>query len=182
MLSILFLQYIIKTILCKENVYDNIILKEVIMTQNNGDLFSNIGQTSKILKIFAIRFFNEHKNTNISFNEFDIIHTLKTNQNIYQRDLAKILLRGTANLSKDLNSLENKNLIKRIVDIKDNRMVKRIQLTDLGNKLYNDIGEIFETYAKSLENLYTEKEYKLFNSYLDRLKNKLTKSVDMVFE
>ncbi len=152
------------------------------MTQNNGDLFSNIGHTSKILKIFAIRFFNKHKNTNVSFNEFDIIHTLKTNQNIHQRDLAKILLRGTANLSKDLNSLEQKKLIKRFIDIKNNRMVKKIQLTDLGNKLYNEIGVIFEKYAKDLENLYTEEEYKLFNSYLDRLKNKLTESVNMVFE
>ncbi|MBR1908601.1 MarR family transcriptional regulator [bacterium] len=152
------------------------------MAQNNGDLFSNIGQTSKILKIFTIRFFNEHKNTNISFNEFDIIHSLKNNPNIHQRGLAKILFRGTANLSKDLNSLEKKNLIKRVVDVKNNRMVKRIQLTDLGNKLYDNIGKIFETYAKSLENLYTEEEYKLFNSYLERLKNKLTESVDIVFE
>ena len=152
------------------------------MSQANNDLFSNIGQTSKILKIFAIRFFNEHKNTNISFNEFDIIHSLKNNHNIHQRDLAKILLRGTANLSKDLNSLEKKNLIRRVIDIKNNRMVKRLQLTDLGNKLYNDIGDIFQIYAKNLENLYTKEEYKQFNSYLDRLKNKLTESVDMVFE
>jgi len=171
-----------KTILCKEIIYDNIILKGLIMSQANNDLFSNIGQTSKILKIFAIRFFNEHKNTNISFNEFDIIHSLKNNHNIHQRDLAKILLRGTANLSKDLNSLEKKNLIRRVIDIKNNRMVKRLQLTDLGNKLYNDIGDIFQIYAKNLENLYTKEEYKQFNSYLDRLKNKLTESVDMVFE
>lgn len=152
------------------------------MSQPNSDLFSNIGQTSKILKIFAIRFFNEHKNTNISFNEFDIIHSLKNNPNIHQRDLAKILLRGTANLSKDLNSLEKKNLINRIVDIKNNRMVKRLQLTDLGKKLYDNIGEIFQVYANNLKNLYTEEEYKQFNSYLERLKNKLTESVDMVFE
>ena len=142
----------------------------------------HIGQTSKILKIFAIRFFNEHKNTNISFNEFDIIHSLKNNPNIHQRDLAKILLRSTANLSKDLTSLEKKNLINRIVDIKNNRMVKRLQLTDLGKKLYDNIGEIFQVYANNLKNLYTEEEYKQFNSYLERLKNKLTESVDMVFE
>ena len=152
------------------------------MSQPNSDLFSNIGQTSKILKIFAIRFFNEHKNTNISFNEFDIIHSLKNNPNIHQRDLAKILLRSTANLSKDLTSLEKKNLINRIVDIKNNRMVKRLQLTDLGKKLYDNIGEIFQVYANNLKNLYTEEEYKQFNSYLERLKNKLTESVDMVFE
>ena len=61
-------------------------------------------------------------------------------------------------------------------------MVKKIKLTDLGNKLYDDIGIIFEKYAKDLENLYTKEEYRLFNSYLDRLKDKLMESVDIVFD
>lgn len=151
-------------------------------TEKTGELFSNLNQTSKVAKVFAVRFFNENKNTNVTYNEFEIILAVKNNEQLHQRDLARCLIRSSANLSRDIASLEKKGFIERCLAIKDNRMVKDLKLTDKGLELYEQVSKISENYIKSIENIYTDEEHKLLNSLLLRLKNKLMESVDMVFE
>jgi DNA-binding MarR family transcriptional regulator len=148
---------------------------------SNQSLYHDIVSTAKISQILAIRFFNSNKKVDITYNQFEILSALKE-RTFYQRDLAKFLLKGTSNLSKDLNVLEKKQFIKRIIDTKNNRMVKNIVLTEKGNNLLYKIGEIAQDFTKKIEDIYTNEEYLQFKMFLNRLKAKLTESVDMVFE
>jgi DNA-binding MarR family transcriptional regulator len=61
-------------------------------------------------------------------------------------------------------------------------MVKNIVLTEKGNNLLYKIGEIAQDFTKKIEDIYTNEEYLQFKMFLNRLKAKLTESVDMVFE
>ena len=72
-----------------------------IMTDNknidklSNSLSCNVEQTARILRVSAFRFFEETENIPVSFNDFLIIETLFANPKIHQRDLAKLLFRGT---------------------------------------------------------------------------------------
>lgn len=144
-------------------------------------LFYKLNVTAKISQILAIRFFNQNKKADITFNQYEILSVLK-NGNFYQRDLAKYLCKGTSNLSKDLKTLEDNKYIKRVLETHNNRMVKTIHLTEIGEKILNKNGALIENYTNEFLNIYQNDEHKQFEEFLDRLKDKLTESVDIVFE
>ena len=113
---------------------------------------------------------------------FLILEALYANPKIHQRDLAKILFKGTANLSRDLVRLEDCGLIKRSIDVKAKRIVKTLMLTEEGERIFKDVSKISLKHVSEIEEIFTDEEYKQFLSYIERLQNRLTESVDMVFE
>ena len=68
--------------------------------------------------------------------------TVSANEELCQRDLAKLILKDRANTGKLLDSLEAKGLVKRDLAVKNNRPVKIVKITEEGKRVYN------ETYAK----------------------------------
>ena len=151
----------------------------------NGDkmtertLLYTLGTTSKIAQLFAVRFFNQHKTADITFNQFEILSALNEKE-YYQRDLAKFLFKSNANLSKDLDVLEEKELIIRKTSTKNKRMVKILYLTDKGKHTIIKIDKIAENYINEVENIYTKEELVEFEKYLNRLKDKLSNIVDRI--
>ena len=145
-------------------------------------LMSQLEQTARIEHALSVRYFNENKKFDLTFNEFIILSSISRNPKIHQRDLAKIVLFGTANLSRELNKLENKGLISREATIKNKRVVKTISLTKFGQEKFDTILISMKKYINELESIYNKEEYKQFYDYLKRLRKKLTESVDMVFE
>ncbi|MBQ8459298.1 hypothetical protein IJ541_04260 [bacterium] len=144
-------------------------------------LFYKLIVSARISQVCAIRFFNENKKADITFNQYEILSALK-NGNYYQRDLAKYLFKGTSNLSKDIKVLENKGLLKRIMKTNNNRMVKTLHLTQKGKNLIDKNEDLIENYIDDILKIYNIQEYKQFEQYLDMLKDKLTESVGMILE
>ena len=140
-------------------------------------LLYSLVTTAKIAQLFAVRFFNQHKNSDITFNQFEILSALNEKE-YYQRDLAKFLFKSNANLSKDLDVLEEKELITRKASTKNKRMVKVLSLTEEGKNTIRKIDKIAENYINEVENIYTKEEFEEFEKYLNRLKNKLGNIVD----
>lgn len=145
-------------------------------------LISNLEYTARISKISAIRYFNEHKDINITFHEFVIIDALYNSPNIHQRDLAKKLYIGTANLSRDLEKLEKRGLIQRNTNLKDKRMVKTLTLTEIGEKMYLNLNGTVYQHVKEIESVLTKAEYNSFLNLLSKIKNRLTEDCSRVFE
>ena len=144
-------------------------------------LFYKLIVSARISQVCAIRFFNENKKADITFNQYEILSALK-NGNYYQRDLAKYLFKGTSNLGKDIKVLEDKGLLKRIIKTNNNRMVKTMHLTQKGKNLIDKNEDLIENYIDDILKIYNIEEYKQFEQYLDMLKDKLTESVDMILE
>ena len=145
-------------------------------------LMHYLDNTAKIARVLGARYFDEHNEFDITYNNFLIIELLFTNPDIHQRNIAKALLMGTANLSKELERMENKGLIKRKITEKKKKMVKTVKLTKKGEEIYHTIVGDWERFVTDFESIYTKEEIETFTEFLLRMKNKLTESIDMVIE
>ena len=145
-------------------------------------LIHHLDNTAKIERTIGARYFDRHNEFDITYNNFLIIELLFTNPDIHQRNIARALLMGTANLSKELERMENKGLIKRKITEKNKKMVKTVKLTKKGEEIYHTIVDDWEKFVVDLESIYKKEELKTFTEFLLRMKNKLTESIDMVLE
>ena len=82
----------------------------------------------------------------------------------------------------DLEKLEKRGLIKRNIETKEKRIVKTLVLTKKGLKTCEKINIKTQTHLEQMENIFTQKEHQQFISLLEKLRNRLTESHDMIFE
>ena len=150
--------------------------------QFSNTLMHYLDNTAKVSRVIGARYFDKHNEFDITYNNFLIIELLFTNPDMHQRNIARALLMGSANLSRDLERMENKGLIKRKLTEINKKMVKTVKLTKKGENIYYTIVGDWEKYVTDLENIYTKEELKIFTEFLLRMKNKLTESIDMVIE
>jgi len=104
-------------------------------------IFYQIELTARYTKMLGIQLFGK-LGVGLTIEEFAALDTILANQELCQRDLAKLILKDRANTGKLLDSLEQKHLVERELAIKNNRPVKIIKITDAGIQICK------ETYAK----------------------------------
>lgn len=136
-------------------------------------LLFHLEQTARVSRISAMHYFEENPNISISYNVFSIIDAIYLNPEIHQRDLAKLLLKDTANLSRDLEKLEKSGYVVRTVDLKANRIVKKILLTEKGLELHKSISCLAGAHVEHIESVFNLEEKEVFKEFLTRLKNNL---------
>ena len=145
-------------------------------------LICNIEQVARLGRHSASKFFDKNSNLSVSFNDFLILEALFDNPDIHQRNLAKILVRSVANLSRELDRLEKRGLVERTVDVKDRRTVKTLKLSEAGQQVYQKACESCVKQVENIENVFTQKEYETFMNYLFKLKNRLIETCGEVLE
>ena len=123
----------------------------------NEGMFFQIRLTARYLTLMGNQAF-EKLNFPISFEEYIILDTIAYNEGICNRDLAKILLRDRSNVGKISAVLEEKKLIKIIPDIRNNRSIKKLQVTEAGIKLCNKMYTKLEPYIKILNKAISKEE------------------------
>ncbi len=128
-------------------------------------IFYQIELTAKYCKMLGQQVFEKY-NTGITVEEFAVLDTLVCNNELCQRDLAKLILKDRANTGKLLDTLEQKNLIQRKLSTKNNRPVKIIEVTQEGIKRV-------ETAAAKIRPHYSEVKEKIANSDLAKVNGML---------
>ena len=104
-------------------------------------IFYQIELTARYCKLLGAQVF-EQFNIGLSVEEYSILDTLMAENELCQRDLAKLILKDRANTGKLLDGLEKKGLITRKLSMKNNRPVKLIEITEKG------INQVEEAAAK----------------------------------
>ena len=94
-------------------------------------IFYQIELTARYLKLLGAQVF-EQFGVGLSVEEYTILDTLMANNELCQRDLAKLILKDRANTGKLLDCLEQKGYITRKLSMKNNRPVKLIEITQIG--------------------------------------------------
>ena len=94
-------------------------------------IFYQIELTAKYCKMLGAQVFEQY-NIGITVEEYTILDTLLSQNELCQRDLAKLILKDRANTGKLLDGLEKRGFITRKLSIKNNRPVKLIEITDAG--------------------------------------------------
>ena len=148
----------------------------------SNTLICNIEQVARLGRISAYRFFDKNENIEVSFNEFLILEVLYDNPEIHQRNLAKILVKGTANLSRDLDKLEKREIIRRTVSVKNNRTVKTLKLTEQGENIYLDICQKCIEHVKNLEDIFSQDDLKTFMNLIQKYKARLIETCGKILE
>ncbi len=140
-------------------------------------LFYQIELTSKYFKYLINQVF-EKLDIKISPDNFAVLDILIQAPDICQRDLAKILLKDRANTGKIVNSLEEKGLVKRFIDIKGKRLVKKLRITDEGHKCVKEISEKTKYIAKLFDKQVMHEEQTKVKQSLMSIRSFLKENIE----
>ena len=140
-------------------------------------IFYELKQTARMMKFHAAQQFAV-LNIELSPEEYSALDTIMCNPNLCQRDLAKLLLLDRANTGRILNKLEDKKLIKRSVDTKKNRLVKKVEITKSGTKKLEEINDkIIEKFMDITEKIPQE-EFESVKLSIRKLRTNLEKHIE----
>lgn len=129
-------------------------------------IFYQIELTAKYCKLLGAQVFEQFK-IGLTIEEYTILDTLISKQELCQRDLAKLILKDRANTGKLLDGLEKRGYITRKLSMKNNRPVKLIEITQEG--IYK-----VEEAAKRIRPHYIAIKEKIANSDIARVGSLLT--------
>ena len=141
-------------------------------------IYYQLEQTAKYCRSLGMQLFQK-LNLPINLDEFVVLDTLLGHEGICQRDLAKLILKDRPSTGRLLNSLEEKGFIKRFVDTKNNRLVKKMKLTSAGIETTEKVTIIIKNYMDKLPKVLSDDDkLELINS-IKKFRESLEKEVEM---
>lgn len=120
-------------------------------------IYHEMELTAKVMRMMAVQFF-EKLNNGLIPDEYVALDVIACNENICQRDLAKLILKDRANTGRIVESLEKKGYINRSVDTKNNRLVRKLNLTEIGHKMVDEITKKVQIQLEETNNLISREE------------------------
>ncbi len=135
-------------------------------------------QAARLMKILTLQLFDRLK-LDISPDEYFTLDTVSVNAGICQRDLAKLLLKDRANTGRILDSLEQKGFITRFIDTKNNRLVKKMGITEKGYKKIDTINSKIKSYIENTTSKISPKEVEKVQEVLKKFRKNLEQTVEI---
>ena len=105
---------------------------------------------------------------NIAIEQRATLEIIKFEKDVNQTKIAELLGKDKTTISRSLNSLEKKGLIKKS-EISGDKRSNRVELTKLGEKILEDTIEEVSSYRESLNEKLTKEEIEAFFKILDKL-------------
>ena len=158
----------------ENSVMVKLIEKESLYTEG---MFYEIRLTSRYLTLMGNQAF-EKLNFPISFEEYLILDIIAYNENICNRDLAKMLLRDRSNIGKITFSLEEKKLIDITPDKRNNRSIKKLKITNSGITLCNEMYTKLSPYMEIMNKAIKKEEQKIISKTLQKCRKILDEIVE----
>lgn len=115
-------------------------------------------------------------NIGVTLEQYIALDTISINENMCQRDLSKIISKDRSNTGRILNILEEKKLIQRAVETKNNRLVKMIYITDLGRELLANSADKVKKELSFIYEYMSLEEFEQLRFLLDKLRINMMKN------
>lgn len=141
-------------------------------------IFYQFEQTAKYCRFLGVQVFQK-LNMPISPDEFYALNVIMMHDNICQRELAKLILKDRPNTGRILDSLEEKGYIERFADTKNNRLVRRMKITDTGKKITEETSERLREYISNLPKIFSDEDKNRLKELIIRFRENLEKEVEM---
>lgn len=141
-------------------------------------IFYQFEQTAKYCRFLGVQVFQK-LNMSISPDEFYALDVIMMHDNICQRELAKLILKDRPNTGRILDSLEGKGYIERFADTKNNRLVRRMRITDTGRKVTEETSERLREYISNLPKIFSDEDKNKLKELMIRFRKSLEKEVEM---
>ena len=152
-------------------------LKHNVPTDFSKTVFYKIDQLSIYIQTLGKNFF-EIRNLDLTPDEFGALNLIINNPNIFQRDLAKLMLRDRVRTGRILTSLEDKGYIERFNGTKNNRLVRSLKITNSGKKLYDEQFKIMSQVFEKILDKFSEDKMKELLENLSQLEKALSEIVE----
>lgn len=134
-------------------------------------------QTSRLMNMLTNQLFKKLE-LSITFDEYIALDTVSINAGICQRDLAKLILKDRANTGRILNELEQKGFITRFIDTKNNRLVKKMGITETGLQELDGINNKIKTYLNGVTKRIPPEDMQRVQTVLKEFRFELEKVVE----
>lgn len=141
-------------------------------------IYYDLELTANLLKKMGEQLFGQW-GVGISPLEHAALDTIFCNAGICQRDLAKLILKDRANTGRILDSLEAKGLITRFIDMKNNRLVKKMGVTEKGHKKLEEISRKIESHFQEVRATVTDDEVNQLQMSLRKFRENISAVVNM---
>lgn len=135
-------------------------------------------QTSRLMKKLTNQLF-ENLGIDITMDEYAALDTVSINAGICQRDLAKLILKDRANTGRLLDSLEQKGFITRFIDTKNNRLVRKMDITEIGLKELDKITKKVKQYLEGVTQKVTPSDVEKVQETLKSFRIELEKLIEI---
>lgn len=155
---------------------DKKISKEVIHFTES--IHYELEQTARLMKKLTVQLFDT-LNLELSPDECFALDTISINAGICQRDLAKLILKDRANTGRILETLEQKGFITRFIDTKNNRLVKKMGITEKGYNELDLINKKIRTYIDGTTSRISPKEVEKVQEVLKKFRKNLEQVVEI---
>ncbi len=140
-------------------------------------VFYELKQMARLMKFHATQQF-AILGIDLAPEEYTTLDTIMCNPSLCQRDLAKLLLLDRANTGRILNKLETKKLINRSVDTKNNRLIKKVDITSVGVKKLHEINnKIYDIYVEIAKKIPPE-EFESVKLSIKKLRQNIEKHIE----
>lgn len=149
-----------------------------VLQHYTDSIFYELEQTARLMRILTQQLF-EKLEIKHSIDEYSALDTVSINAGICQRDLAKLILKDRANTGRILNSLEEKGFITRFIDTKNNRLVKKMGITEKGLKELNQVNNKIKSYLEGTTKKLCPEEVDRVHQTLKTFRIDLEKVVNM---
>ncbi|MCR4880623.1 MAG: MarR family transcriptional regulator [bacterium] len=143
------------------------------MKHFTDSIFYSIEQIARYIEINGKEFFAK-LTTEITPEEYRTIDVIMCNPDICQRDLAKLILRDRVRTGRILDSLEGKGLIHRFSDVRNKRLVKKMSLTELGQKYHTEVSQKLYPYLAEFYEKFTASQLDELKKLLGLLENAIS--------
>ena len=141
-------------------------------------IYYQLEQTARYCRYLGSQIFQK-LDMPVSMDEFVTMDTISLNDGMCQRELAKLILKDRANTGRILNSLEEKGYIERIVDTKNNRLVRKMRLTPEGREITTKVSKVLREYIEKLPKVLSENDKFEIMESLKRFREGLEQEVEM---
>ena len=141
-------------------------------------IFYQIELTARYSKMLGAQLFGM-LGIGLTIEEFSVLDTVIAQEDLCQRDLAKLILKDRANTGKLLDSLENKGLLVRELSVKNNRPVKIIKITEEGRKFYSETYKKLKPHHEIVEKKIANTDLEKVGELLRELREILEDTIDI---
>ena len=142
-----------------------------------NSIYYKIEQTAKYCRYLGMQVFQKLEMP-IDLDEFAVLDTVFLYGEICQRDLAKLILKDRPATGRILNDLEERGYINRFVDTKNNRLVKKMSLTEEGQKVLEKATGIIREYMNNLPDFLTLEDIENLEISIQKFRKGLEKEVE----
>jgi DNA-binding MarR family transcriptional regulator len=141
-------------------------------------IYYQIELTAKYCKNLGVQIFSK-SDFPITLDEFCALDVIMLHDGICQRELAKLILKDRANTGRILNTLEEKGWIKRFVDTKNNRLVRKMELTNEGKDILKKATIEARKQLNQVTNIISEEEAIFLKNIMKKFREGLKNEVEM---